>query len=189
MLVIFYSFSSVLFKRLLYLKPKLLAPCNLKKKCIKYTNYWRKIPPVVSNQVRSAENVMSKILQGHPLYICGWIYYFITQTSWHYRPKAACVMEAYANIDFLWLTSKCLQIIFVHSWSLSLHPATDKWVNIQCVSIPIDTMHRLSVAINSRRVRAGQGAGKAESPIETVKRIHTVGSPFVQQFSWEPLIF
>lgn len=32
MLVIFYSFSSVIFKRLLYLKTKLLARCNLKKK-------------------------------------------------------------------------------------------------------------------------------------------------------------
>lgn len=82
--------------------------------------------PVVSNQVRSTENVMSKS--------CRVILYtfedeFITllpRPSQHYRAKAAYVMEAYANIDFLWLTPKRLQIILGHSWSLSLHPAADK---------------------------------------------------------------
>lgn len=82
--------------------------------------------PVVSNQVRFTENVMSKSCRVI-LYI--FVDEFITslpKPSQHYRAKAARVMEAYANIDFLWLTSKCLQIILVYSWSLSLHSAADK---------------------------------------------------------------
>lgn len=79
--------------------------------------------PVVFNHVRSTENVMSKS--------CGVILYtfedeFITLLPGypHYRAKAACVMEAYANIDFLWLTSKRLQIILAHSSELIFSPSS-----------------------------------------------------------------
>lgn len=48
-------------------------------------------------------------------------------------------MEAYANIDFLWLTSKLtskrLQVILVPFESLSLPPAADKQANIECLCV------------------------------------------------------
>jgi len=122
MLVIFYSFSSVLFKRLLYLKAKLLAPCNLKKKIHQVHKLLKKNTACSFQPSEIHRKCHVKILQGHPLYICGWIYYLTTQTIPTLYSKAAYVMEAYANIDFLWLTSKCLQIISVHSESLSLPP-------------------------------------------------------------------
>lgn len=81
---------------------------------------------MVSKQVRSTENVMSTSCRVI-LYAFGdELITSLPRLSRHYEAKTACVMEAYANMDFLWLTSKRLQIILVHSWSLSLQPAADK---------------------------------------------------------------
>lgn len=120
--------------------------------------------PVVSNQVSSTENVMSKSCR---VILSTFEDEFITllpRPCQHSRAKAACVMEAYANIDFLWLTSKCLRIILCALGTyLFTQQQTRELIYGACVSISVDTMHRLSVAINSRRGRAGQRAGKAES--------------------------
>lgn len=137
MLVIFYSFSSVLFKRLLYLKAKLLAPCNLeKKKNTRSTQITEeKCCLQFPTKLDLQKNVMSKSCRVILSTFVDEYTTLLPRPSQPYKAKAACVMDAYANIDFLRLTSKCLQIILVHSESLSLSPVADKRVNRKCLCV------------------------------------------------------